>query len=144
MIPSHPPFPKDVTLRIEKKGSAPAKVVVTRGKQKWETTDDKLDKLPADLEQAVKRFLGKPFAAGVFAQPLAAQHNLRVHGNLKPQGKWLEVRPGGRGNPAHPAIRIPRPAAPQSVDAQLKPIRDKLDALEKKLDRYFNRSDEKK
>ncbi len=54
------PMPGDMTINIIKRGNEPAKVVVTQGDKKWETTDDHLDKLPAEVRPHVERLLDRP------------------------------------------------------------------------------------
>lgn len=55
-----PKLPDGVSIQINKTGQEPAKVVVTRGEEKWELTDDpeQLAKLPDDLRPAVESMLG--------------------------------------------------------------------------------------
>lgn len=52
------PMPADMTVTITKQGDKPAKVAVSQGDKKWETTEDDLDKLPADVRTHVERLLG--------------------------------------------------------------------------------------
>lgn len=56
-----PKLPADVSIQINKQGQEPAKIVVTRGDEKWELTDEpaELAKLPDDLRPAVELFLGR-------------------------------------------------------------------------------------
>lgn len=53
-------LPEDVSIQINKTGSQPAKIVVTRGEEKWELSDDpkEITKLPEDLRPAVQAMLG--------------------------------------------------------------------------------------
>lgn len=53
-------MPGDMTIAITKQGNQPAKVVVTQGDKKWETTDDHLEKLPAEVRPHVERLLDRP------------------------------------------------------------------------------------
>jgi hypothetical protein len=53
-----PALPNGVRISIEKSNEQPAKVKVERGEQKWETTGDKLDVLPADIRPHVAAMLG--------------------------------------------------------------------------------------
>jgi hypothetical protein len=53
------PIPDDVRLHIDKQGSKPARIVVERGDDRWETTEDKLDKLPEDVRPHVEALLGR-------------------------------------------------------------------------------------
>ena len=51
-------FPKDLKLEIRKEGPEPARIVVQKGDQKWEITDQDLDQLPDDVRPYVERFAG--------------------------------------------------------------------------------------
>lgn len=53
------PFPKDMTLTVTKEGEQPAKIVVKKGDEQWETTEDKLGELPDKVRGPVEVFLGK-------------------------------------------------------------------------------------
>lgn len=57
--PAVHPMPDDMTVRITKQGSKPAEVVVTQKDKKWETTEDRLDRLPDDVRPHVERLLGR-------------------------------------------------------------------------------------
>jgi len=59
--PSYPPLPENVSITITKRGSEPAKVVVTRDEKKWEAAENELDKLPKDLAPYAKGMLGRSF-----------------------------------------------------------------------------------
>ncbi len=54
----HPPLPANTSVTITKQGDQPAKIVVTRDDEKWEVTEDQLDKLPEDIRTHVARMLG--------------------------------------------------------------------------------------
>lgn len=53
------PFPKDLTLSIQKEGDQPAKIVAKQGDEQWETTEDKLGELPDKIRGPIELFLGK-------------------------------------------------------------------------------------
>jgi hypothetical protein len=63
ILPPHakigPPMPGNMSVTISKKGDKPARIVVKRGNQKWEVTEDQLDKLPPDVRGHVERMLGR-------------------------------------------------------------------------------------
>lgn len=59
-------FPANTTVKIERQGQEPAKITVTRDKDKWEITENELEKLPADLRPYVEQALGRG-AAGAGA-----------------------------------------------------------------------------
>jgi membrane-associated protease RseP (regulator of RpoE activity) len=53
------PFPKELSVSITKEGDKPAQVVVKRNEDKWEVTEESLDKLPDDVRPHVERVLGR-------------------------------------------------------------------------------------
>lgn len=52
-------FPDDLHIKIEKHGNQPAKVEVQRGDQKWELTEEDLQKLPEEIRPHLERMLGR-------------------------------------------------------------------------------------
>ena len=52
-------FPDNLSISITKQGGEPAKIVVKRGDDQWEVTDETLDKLPEDVRSHVEGFLGR-------------------------------------------------------------------------------------
>lgn len=53
-------LPEGVTVSITRTGNEPAKVIVKRGEQSWETTEKDLSVLPEDLRDPVKEMLQHP------------------------------------------------------------------------------------
>src|SRR5262249_41452294 len=51
-------LPDNVTISIVRHGKDPANITVTRGDQKWDTTEKDLDKLPEDLRPHIQRMIG--------------------------------------------------------------------------------------
>lgn len=51
-------FPKGLKIEVKKEGSGPARIVIERGDQRWEISDQELDQLPADVRLHVERFAG--------------------------------------------------------------------------------------
>ena len=49
-----PKLPDNVSVTVTKKGSEPAKITITEGDEKWEATEDSLDKLP----ERARKYLG--------------------------------------------------------------------------------------
>ncbi len=62
-------LPSNVSVQITKSGDGPAKIVVKQGDKTYETTADKLEALPADLQGMVKPMLEPPAARRVLAVP---------------------------------------------------------------------------
>ena len=52
-------FSKDLKISVHKQGGKPAKIVVEKDGQKWEVTEDNMDKLPADVRRHVKALLSR-------------------------------------------------------------------------------------
>jgi len=58
-------LPEGVSISVRKEGGKPAKIEVSRGEEKWEVTEESLDKLPEDLKPHVERMLGRgPIGVG--------------------------------------------------------------------------------
>lgn len=51
------PLPGNMAITITKAGDEPAKIVVKRGDETWEVTEDSLDQLPDDVRPHVERML---------------------------------------------------------------------------------------
>lgn len=111
-------IPKNMTIVITKEGSKPAKIVVQKDDQKWEITENELDKLPADVRPHVENMLrGSAGAAGA------------VGGVVGPFGKELpketlrfwRVPTGDEGE------RL------KKLENQLKEMEKRLKELEEKL-----------
>jgi hypothetical protein len=82
-----PELPDGTTVMITRTGSEPAKIVVERGKERWEVTEKELDKLPADVRAHVERMLSPWHALGhrVGAAAAAAKAEAVEKGTA-----WLE------------------------------------------------------
>jgi hypothetical protein len=52
------PLPDNVSVSVSRSGNKPAKISVSRGDEKWDLTDQELNKLPDDLRPFVERMLG--------------------------------------------------------------------------------------
>lgn len=61
-----PPLPGNMSITISKHGDQPAQITVKQDGQKWEVTEEELDKLPKDIRPHVERMLGR-----VVGDPLA-------------------------------------------------------------------------
>jgi hypothetical protein len=75
-------FPEDLTVVIKKSGRNPAEIVVERNDDRWEITDEDLDKLPEDVRPHVARMMGRgrAFAFGVGA---ASEIPLRIRTEMR-------------------------------------------------------------
>lgn len=62
-------LPSNVSVQITKSGDEPAKIVVKQGDKTYETTADKLETLPAELQGVVKPMLEPPASRRVLTVP---------------------------------------------------------------------------
>ncbi len=116
-------LPENMTVTIQRTGKQPAKITVTRDDEKWEVTDEQLEKLPDDIRPIIKRTLGM----GTWTIPLPGKPFEGV-GGLPPMmrieavpeddpGHRMRVKvfnPGEEnphGSPPHDHFR-PRPVSP--------------------------------
>lgn len=53
------PFPEDLSVSIEKNGSAPAKISVQMDDKSWTLTEDDLGELPGEVRPFVERMVGR-------------------------------------------------------------------------------------
>ncbi len=140
-------LPKNLEVRIEKRGDEPAKVHVRRihegNDQTWDVTEDKLEELPEDIRGHVQQMLGGgrvqfrmpqvlslPAEANSEAQRAHAEAQRALADAQRAQQRMLreyhlKVQPQHR-NPA-----VQGPIAPPQPDQG---IGAKLDAILKKLD----------
>ena len=105
-----PKLPDGVSIQINKTGQEPAKIVVARGEEKWELTDnpEQLAKLPDDLRPAVEAMLGMglpPF-------------QVRVPGPEDGAARPRSLPPGGTGEKTGP-----------DVEQRLKEVEQRLEKL---------------
>ncbi len=110
-----PDLPANVTIAITKQGDQPAKVVVTRGKEKWEATENNLDAIPAELRPHVEAMLRNPTWHGaLMASPEAFSPPSSV--------------------PATPGQRLLKPDARKSVEKQLAEMSRQLEEMRKAVE----------
>lgn len=110
------PLPKDLTIVITKQGEGPAKIVVKRGDKTWETTENELDKLPADIRPHVEQML---------------------RGSQGWSGRIIEVKPFAPGTPGELEKRWIRPFRPWSAAEaeRIDKLEKRIAELEKKLEK---------
>lgn len=93
-----PELPDNVSVSIMRKGKEPAKITVKRGEEKWEISDQELNKLPDDLRSQVQRMLG----AGSMPFPMP--------GGFNPPGVRIEGMPMGGPPGFNPSPRDGNPS----------------------------------
>jgi len=150
VFPPHGEFPDDLEVTITKKGKAPATIVVQRGDDRWETTADKLGKLPEDVRGHVESLLGRwPRGAGsVRFQPTPGQAEIDVEVE-KPDHIIIEV-PGaddedGRRTERRRIIgRIQPPARDRGDDdryeRRFRQLDERLERFERLIERLHDRA----
>lgn len=114
-----PPLPSGMTVAVTKQGDQPAKIHVTRGDEKWDVTENELDKLPADIRPHVERMLGRGPFAGV--------------------APWVDFvpTPAAPGKPQPKVDVVPKaaPAPPAAhVEKRLDELTRQLERLQKSVD----------
>ena len=75
-----PPIPGNMSVSITKSGKEPANIVVKRGEDKCEVTEDNLDKLPPDVRPHIEKMLGgvRIQIGGFNEQGLKINPNIRM------------------------------------------------------------------
>ena len=100
-------LPKDVTVRITKEGSSPAKIYVKRDGKEWEVTEDKLGELPEDVRGYVQQFRTRtPITMAIKLPEQAAPYGTTAR--LSPQPVLpLPAAPGTQAVPTAPYAAVP-------------------------------------
>lgn len=140
-------LPSNCKISIEKKDDQPARIVVERGDQKWEVTEETLDKLPEDLRPHVSRMLtpGEVFLDMDLDMDAVPFENEEVRKRLRLRAPQMQL------DLARPNLRLRRsvrdrskddareqPAAPQEADGQvqeqLQEVLEQLESLRKQVE----------
>lgn len=109
-----PALPGNTTVSISKKGEQPAKITVTRDNEKWEITENELDKLPADLRPHVERMLGRVAAAP------------------GPAGRGESPKPPRAAPPDQPGA-APERRIEQRLERQMEQMNQRIEQLQKSI-----------
>jgi hypothetical protein len=115
-----PDLPNNVTIAVTKQGNQPAKIVVTRGDEKWEVTEGKLDALPPELRPHVEGMLRHPW-----------------RGALAPR---LEGRVSPPADSGPPAPRLPKMEPRKSLENKLDEMSRRLEEMRKAFDELKKQS----
>jgi len=107
-------LPDDMTVTIRKRGKELANIIVERGEETWEITQDKLAELPDEIRRHVEPLLG-PLAQ---VQPAAAAEIERVERELL--GRVRDLDPDG-------AIR-------SRVEQRIDQLNDQLEGLRRTVE----------
>jgi membrane-associated protease RseP (regulator of RpoE activity) len=117
-----PDLPPNVTVSVTKQGKSPAKIVVTRDKDKWEVSENELDKLPADLRPHVEAMVHDVLARGLSKGRLPGLSGVPVP--PRSRADRMEHQPG-----AGIAAESSRP-----VEKQLEEMNRRLDEMRKAVE----------
>ena len=131
-----PPLPDNVSVTVTRQGDKPAKVVVSRGDDKWELTDGELDKLPEDLRPIVQGMLG--------GGPMTI--TIGPGGKTDAYNKMLQILTQPEKAPTWAAPQFPQPpqagVAPQPPSKPYKAPAVDPEALMRRLDELDRRLDQ--
>jgi len=119
-----PPIPGNMSVSITKSGKEPAKIVVKRGEEKWEVTEDSLDKLPPDVRPHIEKMLG-----GVRIQI----GGMDGPGNIRPNIRMFQKR-------LVPDMDVPK----TDMDKRMKEMEKKMERLHKLIEEMMRRNREDK
>jgi len=118
------PMPSDLSVTINKQGDQPAKVVVKRGDQTWEVTEETLDELPADVRIHVEPMLGR-IPGGVDVQHFDFVPNMHMPG--QPEGQLQEDL---EFHEAKPQTRVEKRI--EELNRRMEELRQSVDDLREK------------
>jgi hypothetical protein len=114
------PLPDDMSVTISKTGKKPAQITVKQGEEKWEGTEEQLDKMPAKFRPHVERMLGRwPMGVGGGV----GGFNVRV---MPPQA--------GEVMPKITAERVAPGALEQRIEKRFEQMNERIDKLFKMLE----------
>lgn len=86
-------FPDDLHVKIEKHGNQPAQVEVQRGDQKWELSEENLDKLPEDIRPHLERMLGRsPLLMGHWNEEIEENVRRGFEDRARHGAEWARQR----------------------------------------------------
>lgn len=117
----HPPLPGNLSVTITKEGDKPAKIVVSRGDEKWELTEKEVDKLPEDIRPHVERMLGRAAKAPM--------------GQFKPFDyvpDWTP--PGWREGPQKERPAPPADALQRRIEKRIEEMNQRIENLRKSIE----------
>jgi hypothetical protein len=129
------PLPDDMSVTISKTGKKPAQIAVKQGDEKWEGTEEQLDKMPAKFRPHVDRMLGRlPMAIGI--------------GGFGGGGAGGVGGMGGfnvRVLPPQPGQTMPKIMTERVMPAPLdQRIEKRLDQMNERIDKLFKMLEERR
>lgn len=118
-----PPLPGNMSITITKKGDQPAKITVKQGGEKWEVTEEELDKLPDKVRPHVEGMLG------------------RVVGGPKDHVRWLDFVPDWRA-PLRPEARPEGPPETRRESPPEAGLQRRLEEMNRQIERLHKSIEE--
>ena len=129
------PLPGNTTISITKKGNEPARIVVTRDKDKWEVTEKDLGKLPADLRPHVERMLGRGLLGG--------QAGGGVMFHVAPGPRDTGKSEASKAQPDGPRAATPSDRPGPRLERRLEDrLEKRLDEMNRRIEQLFKSLDE--
>ncbi len=129
-------IPDDLALQIEKRGSEPAEITVSRGDEQWTVEEGELDALPRDVRGHVEAMLRGLAGTGrvPIVWPREAAEPYRLP--FAYPGEPVEIRPAPRMVPEGAAERLERriEALEQALEQQRNEPRRQWEAWAEELD----------
>ena len=124
-------LPGNMSVTIKKEGDKPAKIVVTRGDDSWEVTDEDLDELPEDIRPHVERILGNLGPGAGHIRALNLIPNLTMPQGLKVQiHERLKPAPG----------QSPAERARKQMEKRMEEMNRRIENIHKSLEELRERS----
>ncbi len=122
-----PPMPANMSVVVSKEGDQPAKITVKRGEEKWQTTENQLQKLPDDVRPYVERMLGRD-ASGLVGIERSLDH---ATGAATPK-------------PPAPAAKSPPPSSFEDrVEQRLEELGRRVDKIMESIDKSMQNQSQK-
>jgi hypothetical protein len=123
LMPMRVPLPDDMTIMINKTGGKPAEVMVQWGKEKWEVTEEQLDKLPERVRRFVDQMLGRVAISIIGGQA----GGVRVIAPGEPATP--PVRPLAKQPPLNPTPGAAAAPAETRLERRIEDLNARLDRL---------------
>ncbi len=137
MLPQRAELPEGVSISVRKEGRKPAKIEVSRGEEKWEVSEESLDKLPEDVRPHVDRMLGKGPIGISFAPNVKIAAPL-----LTGQPRGFVITSQDPSQPKEHAENVRRLMKEQVKSEEFEAIACSLREIKKDIHRIYDQIDE--
>ncbi len=135
-------FPDDLNITITKHGNQPGKIVVEKGDQRWEVTEDSLRELPGEVRRYVQAYLGRLPERAIELGDRGRRAISPYLDRLPPEADRLAEQARRR---AHRAAEKAREGVERARDKELERVNHRLERLQKmieQLQKRLNKADE--